>query len=243
MMIKKAGETALVQGYDFIATGEVLGERPMSQNRKSLDLVARMSGFDEILLRPLSARLLEPTKPEIDGLVDRERLFAIEGRSRRPQMQLAKKYGIKEYIQPAGGCLLTDPIFSKKLRRLFKMKPEANAFEIGLLKLGRQFLLPSGARLVLGRDEAENARLKAYAEGNGGGALFVSDTIPGPTAFLETSSCGQDGELAAKICASYSKHGGLAVEFNVKDAKGEFKIIASPVDKSEFERFKDQEIF
>src|SRR3989338_780967 len=115
LMVKKAGEIALAQKFDIIATGEVIGERPMSQNLNSLGVVANDSGFKGVLLRPLSAKLLPPTKPEIDGLVSREKLLALSGRSRRPQMKLANEFGLKSYVQPAGGCLLTDPEFSKKL--------------------------------------------------------------------------------------------------------------------------------
>jgi tRNA U34 2-thiouridine synthase MnmA/TrmU len=115
LMFREAGKLMQQWGADFLFSGEVLGERPMSQNKQSLRVVARDSGFEEYIIRPLSAKLLPITKPEHEGKVDRERLLDIQGRSRKRQMELAKQYGITEYPEPAGGCRLTEPNFSKRL--------------------------------------------------------------------------------------------------------------------------------
>lgn len=237
MMVKKAGLLALEKGFDVLATGEVLGERPMSQNRRSLDVVAMESGFGDILVRPLSAKLLPPTKPELEGLIDRERLLDIEGRSRKRQIELAKKYGIKKYVQPAGGCLLTDPIFSEKLRDLLGHNQNADRFDIGLLTLGRQFRLSSNARLIVGRNEKENEDLLRFVENTNLGTLFISDVVPGPVAYLESKDDG-DVDLAAKVCASYASHKGGEVDLVIKSNDEEKRVVVKPTDKSEFDQLK-----
>lgn len=233
MMFRRAGEYAIKNGYDFLATGEVLNERPMSQNRQSLDVVARDSGFEDILLRPLSAQLLPPTKPEREGLVDRERLGSIEGRSRLPQMELAKKYRITNYQQPAGGCLLTDPNFSKKLRELFTANPNAKARDCHLLKMGRHFRLSSGAKMLLGRNLEDNEKIKANFETSD--TLLEPTKASGPTALIIGSSSQSDIELVARIVATFSDHGGDEVEIEVKSDGEERLIVASPRERKEFD--------
>lgn len=195
------------QGADFVATGEVLGERPMSQNRQSLDLVARESGAGELLLRPLSARLLEPTIPERKGWVEREALLDIQGRSRKPQMELARKWGITRYKSPAGGCLLTDPGFSQRLRRLMQELDEFDSGDLELLKTGRHFW-QGRHRLVLGRDDRENGVLERLALASD--HLFREKDRPGPLALLRLHprDAVPDGELleeAAMLLGRYGK--------------------------------------
>jgi tRNA U34 2-thiouridine synthase MnmA/TrmU len=143
----------------FVATGEVLGERPMSQNRKALQLVAKEAGLEGLVLRPLSAKLLPETIPEKKGWVDREKLLEIEGRSRKVQMELAEEYGLKDYSTPAGGCLLTDPEFSKRLKNLLSRRKEADLEDVKLLKLGRHFFLDD-VWIVIPRNKRENLKLE-----------------------------------------------------------------------------------
>jgi tRNA-uridine 2-sulfurtransferase len=236
LMVRKAGEILRAEGYDFIATGEVLGERPMSQNRQSLDTVARESGVCDLLLRPLSARLLPPTAPELSGLVDREKLLAIEGRSRKPQMALAERMGFRQYVQPAGGCLLTDPAFCERLAELLRAEPDASAREMQLLKLGRHFRFPSGAKAIVGRDEKDNDRIEAAAmEGE---TLIASDITPGPTALLVGGKGEDDVALAAQICASYSDHGGKPVELAIRKGSDVRRMAASPLPREAFAEMK-----
>ena len=232
LMFLKAGEM-LPEGYDFIATGEVLGERPMSQNRQSLGTVAKGSGHADLLLRPLSAKLLEPTKPERDGLVDRERLLAIEGRSRKPQLELAKKYGIKSYVQPAGGCLLTDPQFSKRLKDLFRNQPDATVDDARLLRMGRHFRSPSGAKIVVGRDKGDNERIAEFAKE--GDVLIISDITPGPTALVRGGGGKVDIDLAARIVASFADHGGREIDMELAQGEKRERIKATPSPRDEFE--------
>jgi len=222
LMIRKAWAYGQARGAEFIITGEVLGQRPMSQNRNALNTVARESGVADRLLRPLSAKLLDPTAVEtpdtgpLDHLttrppsIDRERLLDIEGRQRTRQMALAKKYGIKEYPAPAGGCLLTEKVFSKRLAEAFD-HGEDSVEAVELLSIGRHFRLPSGARLVVGRDEPENDELLRRKPA---GAIVVdASDLPGPVAIVITDSrlqiadCGTSDEelrMAAAIAARYS---------------------------------------
>lgn len=178
--------------FDFIATGDVLGERPMSQNKQALELIEKESGLNGYLLRPLSAKLLEPTVPEKKGLVDRSKLLDISGRSRQKQMALAKKWGIKEYPTPAGGCLLTDPQFGQRLKELLAKWPDAQGNDIQLLKLGRHFWIGPTLeeaqnrmrdnKIIVGRNETENKRIKELAQK--GDLVIEPKDFAGPTILI-----------------------------------------------------------
>jgi tRNA U34 2-thiouridine synthase MnmA/TrmU len=207
-MLRRAGEFMQQNSFHFLFTGEVLNERPMSQNRKSLDVVAADSGYADTILRPLSARLLPETRMEQQGWVDRTRLLALEGRGRNPQFTLAKHYGLTEYPTPASGCLLTDPAFCRRLKDLKTHEGLANTSLIRLLKVGRHFRLESGARLIVGRNESDNLRLEEMAP-IADYALQVED-IPGPTALLIGSAAGNALETAAALCGRYADAQGLA---------------------------------
>ncbi|MFH0799947.1 MAG: tRNA 4-thiouridine(8) synthase ThiI [Pseudomonadota bacterium] len=233
LMIRKAGEVMRRDGFDLITTGEVLGERPMSQNMQALGTVERDSGCKGFLLRPLSAKLLLPTWPEIEGQVDREQLFAIEGRSRKPQMVLAKRFGIKSYVQPAGGCLLTDPAFCARLSELWGANPDASVEDIRLLRLGRHFRLPSGAKAIVGRDMNDNERIAAKAVS--GTALLSAESVPGPVVLLVEGSGREDIEIAARLCASFSDHGEGEVGMDVQSGSGTERIAVHPSPRSEFD--------
>jgi len=151
-------------GAQFLFTGEVVGQRPMSQTRERMALIERQSGLEGLILRPLSARLLPETEPERRGWVDRSRLLAISGRTRTEQLALAERYGLRHVQSPGGGCLLTDPQFSARLRGLFEDVPEERTTldEVALLRLGRVFRVSPALRIVLGRDREENRRLKEF---------------------------------------------------------------------------------
>ncbi len=181
LMLKKAKEILKKEKFDFVATGEVLFERPMSQNPKALKLVEKESSLKDLLLRPLSAKLLPKTIPEKKGLVDREKLLDICGRSRKIQLELAKKWKIKSFPTPAGGCLLTDLEFGKRLKALFKINPKANGNDIETLKVGRHFIF-SGVKFIIGRNEKENQKLKILARK--GDLLIELKNYPGPTTLI-----------------------------------------------------------
>ena len=160
VMIDEAKDYMEMSGGQFIITGEVLGQRPMSQRRFTLDLVAKNCGLEGRLVRPLSGRLLPPTLPEKEGLIEREWLLDIEGRSRKRQMALAEEFGLTDYPNPAAGCLLTDQRYSDRLRDLLKYNPDPDFNDLNLLRVGRHFRLSETARLVGGRDERENAMIE-----------------------------------------------------------------------------------
>ncbi len=159
LMLKIANEIREKERFDFVATGEVLGQRPMSQNKRALELIEKESGLSGKLLRPLSARLLRVTEAEKKGLVDRNKLLDISGRQREKQLALAKKYKIKWYPSPSGGCLLTDPMFGKRLKELFDKEPKVKKNDIELLKIGRHFWEGS-IKIIVGRNHQENLRIK-----------------------------------------------------------------------------------
>lgn len=203
LMLREAGQLMEQIQADFLFTGEVLGQRPMSQRRDSLRSVEKLSGYPGRILRPLSARLLPPTLVENEGKVDRERLLDINGRSRKRQIELARHYGITDYPQPGGGCMLTKEGFARKLRELFALHPEAGAGEIELLKWGRHFLLPGGILLAVGRQQTDNERLESVA-GHEKMVLRVVDH-PGPLGVLLHSTPENEAlALAAKVVVSYS---------------------------------------
>lgn len=163
MMLKEAKRYMEEIGAKFVATGEVLGERPMSQRKYMMSLIARESGLNEILVRPLSAKLLPPTLPEREGWIKRENLLDIKGRSRKRQLELVKRWGINSFPSPAGDCLLTDPVFSRRVRDLLKHNPNAGLHDAEILKYGRHFRLTEDVKLVVGRDKEENETLLSLA--------------------------------------------------------------------------------
>lgn len=187
MMLTKAREIMEQEGFDFVATGEVLGERPMSQNAEALKIVEKESGLIGRLIRPLSAKFLDESDLEKAGLVNREKLLDISGRSRKRQLALIKKYDIKKYASPGGGCLLTDPVFSKKLRKMFEYWPEGDGRDAELLKSGRFFWLKDEAGknvlLAMGREQADNEQLLELAR-PGDVLIEFSNLVAGPTSLI-----------------------------------------------------------
>jgi tRNA U34 2-thiouridine synthase MnmA/TrmU len=204
MMLEKAKDYMEKAGADFIITGEVVGQRPMTQHRGTLRMIANRSGTSEILLRPLSAKLLEPTKPEKEGLVDRESLYGISGRGRKDQMRLAEELGIEDYPQPAGGCcFLTDHNYAKRFRDLVANRPPGSVTmeDLLLLKLGRHFRVSPSVKVIVGRDEAENEFLERYKKGRW---VFVAQDFVGPLTLCEGDPTEDELRSAAALTARYS---------------------------------------
>ncbi|MFH1689547.1 MAG: hypothetical protein ABIE42_04835 [Candidatus Eisenbacteria bacterium] len=206
LMFRKAREYMEEIGASFIVTGDVLGQRPMSQRRDAMRLIDRESGLTGYVVRPLSAALLEPTVPEREGWVDREKLLAVSGRSRRPQMELAKEMGLKDYPCPAGGCLLTDPTFAQRLRDLLRHVGELRSEDAALLKMGRHFRLSPAAKAVVGRDQKENHQLGNQLR-DGDYALEISGQ-PGPLTLVRGDVADDELAVAAAITSRYGKSGG-----------------------------------
>lgn len=201
LMLNIAGRKMEETGSDFIITGEVLGQRPMSQNKQSLRLVAKNSGYGDYILRPLSAQLLEPIKAERENLVDRSKLLAIQGRGRKTQIQLAAEFGIRDYAPPAGGCLLTDPLFTRRLMDLFSNQPHHTLRDIELLKHGRHFRVGENCKIIVGRNNADNEAIKRLSTSRD--LIFHMKNFPGPTvlAIGDDDVCEQ---AAASLCVRYS---------------------------------------
>jgi len=235
LMLRKAGQMLEEEGANFIITGEVLGQRPMSQNLKALSLVAAQSGFPRLILRPLSAKLLQTTIPEEKGWIQRDLLLNFSGRSRKPQMELARKLNITDYPTPAGGCLLTDPIFSKRLKDLFSAEPQCEVREIELIKVGRHFRVGPHARLVVGRNKSENEIIASLAKPED--LLLFSQSAPGPTV-LALGDLTPDLEvLAARITASYSDaKEGEQTEVTLSAKGGGKTVSVEKVSKGEFQK-------
>ncbi len=201
-MFSVAKRVMEAEGASFLISGEVMGQRPMSQNKDALKTVLNESNCDGLLLRPLSAKMLEPTIAEINGWVDREKLEGITGRSRDRQLELAKEIGLENFESPGGGCLLTDENFSKKMFDFIKY----DTFEvkdIPVMKFGRHFRLPDGAKLVVGRNKDENEHLQNIE--NDKYYHIKTLGLPGPHSLLSKSASKADKELAAKIILTYCK--------------------------------------
>jgi tRNA-specific 2-thiouridylase len=202
LMLRTAGELMEQEAASFIISGEVLGQRPMSQNIRALSTVAKASGFNGLILRPLSAKHLPLTIPEQKGWVKREELLGFSGRSRKPQMALAKKLNIEQYPSPAGGCSLTDPIFSRRLKDLLGSGTECEVREIQLLKVGRHFRLTPRTKLVVGRNKKENETILSLSRGTD--LILEVESVPGPTVLLCGEVTQESLDLALFITASYS---------------------------------------
>jgi len=204
-MVHKALEWAEKNGFDFIITGEVIGQRPMSQRKDTMPVVARESGAQDRLLRPLCAKNLPPTLPEREGWVDRDKLYDFSGRNRKPQMALARQFGFEDYASPAGGCcFLTDETYSRKLVDLWQARGnrEYEMDDIMLLKVGRHIRPTPNFKLIVSREEGENNFLMGYRK------QFIhlfATSHPGPLVLLDGDPSDADLELAARITARYGK--------------------------------------
>jgi tRNA U34 2-thiouridine synthase MnmA/TrmU len=200
-MFERVFRICNAEGFDFIFSGEVLGQRPMSQNRGALNRVARLSGAGKLLLRPLSARLLTPTGPEVEGLVDRENLGDISGRGRKRQIELAGEYGIT-YANPAGGCLLTDPGYSVRLKVLLDQPVLLTPVNTRLIRHGRMFLLDTGVIGLVGRSKEDNDEIEALSKSS---MTFTLSDRPGPTGVIIGRFEESHAALLGSLLALYSK--------------------------------------
>jgi len=202
LMLRTAGKIMEETDGDFILTGEVLGQRPMSQTRQSLSIVAKNSGYADYIIRPLSARLLGETRPEQEGKVDRRQMLAIQGRGRKAQLEMAKSYGVGYFPPPAGGCLLTDPMFAKRLKDLFALAPEHDIRDIELLKYGRHFRSGGAVKIIVGRNHKDNeAMQKLIREGD---TVIGMVHVPGPLVLIPGGGDENTMNNAARLCVLYS---------------------------------------
>jgi tRNA U34 2-thiouridine synthase MnmA/TrmU len=204
-MVSQALEWIREHDFDFIITGEVVGQRPKSQRAKTMPIVQEQSGAGDLLVRPLCAKKLPPTLPERKGWIDREQLFAFSGRTRKPQMQLAKQYNIKDYATPAGGCcFLTDETYSRKLVDMWQARSDRDydLDDIMLLKVGRHIRPRSNFKLIVGREEGENKYLEGYKKQF---AYIRSTSHTGPLVLVDGQLSDDDLELAARLTARFGQ--------------------------------------
>ncbi len=225
-MVGQAVEWIKENDFDFIITGEVIGQRPMSQRRDTMPVIAAESGASDLLLRPLCAQLLPPTLPEKEGWVDREKLLDFNGRTRKPQIELANKLGFQDFAQPAGGCcFLTDKNYSDRLVDLWQAR-DTKAYELDdvmLLKVGRHIRPKPNFKLIIGREEGENKFMEGYRK------QFIhlyTISAKGPLVLIEGNTDEKDLQLAAEITARYSQgRQEKTVTVAVKDQNGVSKLL------------------
>ena len=236
-MLKKAKAYMEESGGSFIVTGEVLGQRPMSQRRDAMRLIEKEAGLEGLILRPLSAQFLPVTLPEREGWVDREKLLNIQGRSRKPQMKLAEQFNIRDYPCPAGGCLLTDPGFARRIRDLMDHQYDFSLNDVHLLKFGRHFRLSPTVKLVVGRNEEENQKIETFSRA--GDVLLKTVRYPGPVSLLRGEASETERERAASITARYSKAKGMEkveVHYQKVEREEEKSIFVSPLSEAEIQK-------
>jgi len=239
--LRKAAELMEEERAEFVATGEVLGQRPMSQHRRALDLVARESGLDDRLVRPLSGRLLPATYPEKQGWVRREDWLDIQGRSRRRQLEQAAQWGIEEFTQPSGGCcLLLEESYARRVQDAFRHRGRVavDRETFALLRYGRHFRFSQNTSAIIGRDERENAVLEKFSHGRW---MLAFPDIPGPTALVEGSPSSRELEFAAQLSARYadaSPDDEVTVLARRDGEQTKLKVTPLPPDDPRIERFR-----
>lgn len=240
LMLKEAKVYMDLIGADFLVTGEVLGQRPMSQRRECFPMIDREAGVEGLVLRPLSARLMPPTIPEQKGLVDRERLYDFKGRTRKPQMALAEELGLEDYPSPAGGCLLTEPTYATRLRDLLQYSTDPEINEIHLLRVGRHFRLSPACKLVVGRNRSENERILSLASGND--LLLRVPGVGSPVSLLSGTPSDAEIMLSASITARYSDAKGLkrveVLVYNIKEDL--YQLEVEPVEDRVLQQYRIQ---
>ncbi len=234
----KARDYMVETGASFMVTGEVLGERPMSQRRDAMMLIERETGLRGKILRPLSAQFFNPTAPEAEGIVDRTKLLSISGRSRKPQIELASKFGIRDYPCPAGGCLLTDPGFARRIKDLME-HGSLDLANVRLLKPGRHFRLSSSLKLVIGRDDTDNRMVEQQLMP--GDIVMRLKDYPGPFVLLRGKMTEGLIEEAARVAAYHTKfrdRSTLRVDYQAFPSNTSSTISVIPAPAAEVEKLR-----
>jgi tRNA U34 2-thiouridine synthase MnmA/TrmU len=237
LMLKEAKELMNLTGADFLVTGEVLGQRPMSQRRDTFPVIDREAGVTGYVLRPLSAKLMKPTIPEETGIVNRDLLHGISGRSRKPQISLARDYGLTEYAAPAGGCLLTEPNYAYRLRELLEHCADPDIVDINLLRLGRHFRVSPTSKIIVGRNMEENRSLLSI--NNRGEHKMHVQGYGSPVTMITGSPDVVTLSTAASLCARYSDARDLP-EVQVTVSRGDevFDMTVRPADDNTISTFR-----
>jgi len=233
LMLSEAKEYMEAVGADFIITGEVMGQRPFSQKVDKLKMTSQEAGLEGRLLRPLSARNLPPTIPEQEGLVDREQLEGITGRSRFRQLEMAKEFGLEDFPAPAGGCLLTDPEYSRRLRDLFTHQTVVTFNDLNLLRTGRHFRISPQTKIIVGRNETDNEKISAYADP--GNLICEAVETGSPITIVRGPVSDEVRELACALTARYCdlKHEPeVVVNWSQGDDSGAMPVAPSQDEKT-----------
>ncbi len=237
LMLKEAKSIMDEMKADFIITGEVLGQRPMSQRKDMLYHIDKEAGVSGYVVRPLSAKLLKITIPEEKGIINREMLYDFCGRSRKRQINLANEFGLQDYPTPAGGCLLTEPIFSNRVKDLLNYNHSPSIRDFDLLKIGRHFRISPSCKIVVGRDNSENKAIKSLSKNNE--YLLKVEGVGSPFALVTGEVTDETLKIAASICARYSDAKNFS-EVKVIAIKGDNKFIftVSPARNETIEAFR-----
>ncbi len=238
MMMKYAGEMLEKYEADFIITGEVLNQRPMSQNRQALNIVKKESGYSDKILRPLCAQNIDETEMERNGLVDRSKLLKISGRSRKAQMELAEKWNITEYPSPAGGCKLTEPNYALRLKDLLTFKEIVEENELDLLRYGRHFRTPSNAKIIAARTKEEGDAIQELIHNEY--YSFHTTDFSGALVLASMDANTEDKALAARISGRYSKgkdEESVKVKYGQYGTKLEDEIVVEPITDDELQQY------
>lgn len=222
-MLRKTRSIMDQEGAGFVVTGEVLGQRPMSQRRDTIDIIEKESGLTGLILRPLSAMHFSPSIPEIEGIVDRLKLPDITGRSREMQYRLVKQFNLKEYGCPGGGCLLADSNFSSKLRDFFLHNEGLSMKDIELLSIGRHFRLDENTKVIIGRDQGENERLESFLQPPY--VLLYPAGFKGPFGLLKGTLSDNNIGVVANIIGHYGKNKSHSIMVELKDGRHEIREI------------------
>jgi len=235
--IKTAAKLMEEENADFLATGEVVAQRPMSQFKHTMNHILKSSGIEGRLLRPLSAKILVPTIPEIEGTVDREKLMGISGRSRKIQIDLAAQYGIIDYSSPAGGCLFTDKFTAIKVKDLLEHSEDYQALDLYLLTIGRNFRISPSAKVIVSRNEDESKKLEDYRDNSD---YFIIPDFSGPNAYVRGELTGDEIIIIASIISKYGKPSNDVNNVTVyaKNKKPEKITAPPPISTEELDRIR-----
>jgi tRNA U34 2-thiouridine synthase MnmA/TrmU len=237
LMLRQARDIMNAMEADFIVTGEVLAQRPMSQRKDTLYHIDKEADISGYVVRPLSAKLLKSTFPEEQGFIDREKLYDFRGRSRKPQINLAEEFGLRDYPAPAGGCLLTDPVFSHRIADLLKYKPAPNLRDFELLKVGRHFRISPSARIIVGRNKTENDIIESLTAGDE--CLLKVEGFGSPSTLLIGEITDNALKIAASLCARYSDAKNLAeVSVSVFKDGVKYEMMVQPADRGILENYR-----
>ncbi len=240
MVFKRAKEIMIEEGAEFIFTGEVSGQRPMSQKRDRMRMIEKQAGLEGLVVRPLSAKLLEPTIPEKNGIIDREKMLEIHGRSRKEQIRIAKdEFGMTENLCSSGGCLLTDQHFAGRIRDLIDYDESPGVKDARLLRVGRHFRLSEESKLIVGRNHDENEQLEKMAGAKD--FLFYPMDVKGPLAIFRGVLSGESRDLAGSVTARYSEKSNgdpIKIKYHKKNEDESWSVDSEPANEELLDRIR-----